>query len=297
MQRSALCGSRRELSNEYLLAKIGVDTAENEPLEVWGEISIQYSLHSSGRQISRGSRILFFAAGDIIEKFGVRGATLEGVRGTRWQQWTAKSSRRSSPRGRRPPAPELVGREDCRAARDQGAPIPGARASQEEEEEAAFGINVINVEMRTWETKSSKGSVRHFSLRTSRASDPMKAEGDSIRSSHDKVTKPGRVTSHEFSKVEGRYNSKDSAKTSDELRSEARSLWWGGDRASCMDLLDSESKVSNADPIAQATAPRQAFLAPCARDRNHNKSGLASPYLRKFFRSCTFFLICFGKIH
>ena len=23
-------------SNEYLLAKIGVDTAENEPLEVWG---------------------------------------------------------------------------------------------------------------------------------------------------------------------------------------------------------------------------------------------------------------------
>ena len=33
-------------SNEYLLAKIGVGTAENEPLEVWGENSIQYSLHS-----------------------------------------------------------------------------------------------------------------------------------------------------------------------------------------------------------------------------------------------------------
>ena len=46
MQRSALCRSRRELSNAYLLAKIGVDTAENEPLEVWGEISIHYSLHS-----------------------------------------------------------------------------------------------------------------------------------------------------------------------------------------------------------------------------------------------------------
>ena len=34
VQRSALCRSRRELSNEYLLAKIGVDTAENGPLKV-----------------------------------------------------------------------------------------------------------------------------------------------------------------------------------------------------------------------------------------------------------------------
>ena len=41
-----MCRSRRDLSNAYLLAKIGVDTAENEPLEVWGENSIQYSLHS-----------------------------------------------------------------------------------------------------------------------------------------------------------------------------------------------------------------------------------------------------------
>ena len=31
VQRSAFCRSRRELSNAYLLAKIGVDTAENEP--------------------------------------------------------------------------------------------------------------------------------------------------------------------------------------------------------------------------------------------------------------------------
>ena len=43
MQRSALCRSRRELSNEYLLAKIGVDTAENEPLEVWAKI--QFTIH------------------------------------------------------------------------------------------------------------------------------------------------------------------------------------------------------------------------------------------------------------
>ena len=34
VQRSALCISRRELSNEYLLAKFGFDTAENEPCKV-----------------------------------------------------------------------------------------------------------------------------------------------------------------------------------------------------------------------------------------------------------------------
>ena len=46
MQRSALCRSRRELSNEYLLAKICVDTAENEPLEVCGKIIQYYSFVS-----------------------------------------------------------------------------------------------------------------------------------------------------------------------------------------------------------------------------------------------------------
>ena len=34
MQRSALCRSRRELSNAYFLAKFGFDTAENEPSQV-----------------------------------------------------------------------------------------------------------------------------------------------------------------------------------------------------------------------------------------------------------------------
>ena len=34
MQRSALCRSRRKLSNAYLLAKFGFDTAENEPSKV-----------------------------------------------------------------------------------------------------------------------------------------------------------------------------------------------------------------------------------------------------------------------
>ena len=34
VQRSALCRSRRELSNEYLLPKFGFDTAENEPCKI-----------------------------------------------------------------------------------------------------------------------------------------------------------------------------------------------------------------------------------------------------------------------
>ena len=56
MQRSALSRSRREPSNEYLLAKIGVDTAENEPLEVWGKIQFIYPFASflpTGPQLRR----------------------------------------------------------------------------------------------------------------------------------------------------------------------------------------------------------------------------------------------------
>ena len=57
-----MCRSRRELSNEYLLAKIGVDTAENEPLEVWGENSIQYSIVSLA-----------------VAQLGVSGTTAENI--------------------------------------------------------------------------------------------------------------------------------------------------------------------------------------------------------------------------
>ena len=35
VQRSALCRSRRELSNAYFIAKFGFGTAENEPCQVW----------------------------------------------------------------------------------------------------------------------------------------------------------------------------------------------------------------------------------------------------------------------
>ena len=33
-EECGICSSRQELSNEYLVAKIGFDTAENEPLKV-----------------------------------------------------------------------------------------------------------------------------------------------------------------------------------------------------------------------------------------------------------------------
>ena len=43
-----MCRSRRELSNEYSLANIGVDTAENELLEVLFNIIQYYSFVSLG---------------------------------------------------------------------------------------------------------------------------------------------------------------------------------------------------------------------------------------------------------
>ena len=67
VQRSALCRSRRELSNAYLLAKIGVDTAENEPLEVWGENSIQYSLHSLSPALLRRAYAILHPGADAAE--------------------------------------------------------------------------------------------------------------------------------------------------------------------------------------------------------------------------------------
>ena len=55
-----MCRSRRELSNEYLVAKIGVDTAENEPLEVWGKIQVIIRLPPSLPPRERTAQILLF---------------------------------------------------------------------------------------------------------------------------------------------------------------------------------------------------------------------------------------------
>ena len=55
MQRSALCRSRRELSNAYLLAKFGFDKAENEPAKVC-LIDAEHFVHFVGRQEAAGAR-------------------------------------------------------------------------------------------------------------------------------------------------------------------------------------------------------------------------------------------------
>ena len=77
-------------------SKIGVDTAANEPLEVWRENSIQYSLHSlvagriaaelSGRAAERA------LCQDDFFRFDLFGRDddcpmLQGPSGARWKNW------------------------------------------------------------------------------------------------------------------------------------------------------------------------------------------------------------------
>ena len=68
MQRSALCRSGRELSNEYLLDEIGVDTAENETLQVWAENSIQCSIASLFLTPMRANRREFPEASNRFQR-------------------------------------------------------------------------------------------------------------------------------------------------------------------------------------------------------------------------------------
>ena len=56
-----MCRSRQELSNAYLLAKIGVDTAENEPLEVWD--SIHHSVASLLEALEEGPEVVLLGRG------------------------------------------------------------------------------------------------------------------------------------------------------------------------------------------------------------------------------------------
>ena len=90
-----MCRSRRELSNEYLLAKIGVDTAENEPLKVWGKFNLLFirllgheraargvpadlqggdgrrALLARARGSARGQRLRAQVARSLVERFDI----------------------------------------------------------------------------------------------------------------------------------------------------------------------------------------------------------------------------------
>ena len=65
-----MCRSRRELSNEYLLAKLGVDTAENELLEVLFNIIQYYSFVSLGTACSNKALVEEIAAELQARKIG-----------------------------------------------------------------------------------------------------------------------------------------------------------------------------------------------------------------------------------
>ena len=66
-----MCRSRRELSNEYLLAKIGVDTAENELLQVLFNIIQSSPFSQSSFQTDPNSlffiRVLSDDAEDVLK--------------------------------------------------------------------------------------------------------------------------------------------------------------------------------------------------------------------------------------
>ena len=56
VQRSALCRSRRVLSNQYLLAKFGFDTADNEPSKVCRIRSALRGASARGASTARRAR-------------------------------------------------------------------------------------------------------------------------------------------------------------------------------------------------------------------------------------------------
>ena len=69
VQRSALCRSRRELSNAYLLAKFGFDTAENEPCKVCPLGRRTGAQRSQRPRGARSPRVLFFVRGEAVYNF------------------------------------------------------------------------------------------------------------------------------------------------------------------------------------------------------------------------------------
>ena len=90
MQRSALCRSRRDLSNEYLLAEFGFDTAEKELCEVCPLSAYSITDRQGLRAAARcPARSLGVRLSDTSEGMCAPGATLAAMRtssaSARWQ--------------------------------------------------------------------------------------------------------------------------------------------------------------------------------------------------------------------
>ena len=84
-----MCRSRRELSNAYLLAKIGVDTAENEPIEVWGKFNSIFI-----RLLNE--RYLWTTRAGALEALAADYAAIERIRGLDLEQLRKEHLRRPS---------------------------------------------------------------------------------------------------------------------------------------------------------------------------------------------------------
>ena len=92
MERSALCRSRRELSNADLLAKFGFDTAENEPAKIWP---------IAARRWASSARSGGFPGGGTCGRFHLRGGAESGSFRREIEEATAKEINIESAR---PPA-------------------------------------------------------------------------------------------------------------------------------------------------------------------------------------------------
>ena len=66
MQRSALCRSRQNFSNEYFLAKFGFDTAENEPFQVC-PLSAYRSPRCTKALIDKGNHFVICGVRDVAK--------------------------------------------------------------------------------------------------------------------------------------------------------------------------------------------------------------------------------------